>query len=116
MPAPVPSKEELIQYYKRGGNAPIDCDTLEQYRDVVFWLRDIGGFLVSDLTMERTMLSQDDFSIEHYTAPGVNYGWEVQSFSHGVVLKDSMTYAEFIALPDKAEVLTTPDDLEALLL
>ena len=115
MPAPVPSKEELIQYYKRGGNAPIDCDTLEQYRDVVFWLRDIGGFCVSDLTMRRVRMSQDDFSLEHYTAPGVNYGWEVQSFAHGATFKDSMTYAEFIALPDKAEVLTTPEDLDTLL-
>ena len=115
MPAPVPSKEELIQYYKRGGNAPIDCDTLEQYRDVVFWLRDIGGFSVSDLTMGRTDMSPARFATEHYTAPGVNYG-EVQSFAHGNVLKDSMTYAEFIALPDKAEVLTTPEDLDTLLL
>ena len=114
MPAPVPSKEELIQYYKRGGNAPIDCDTLEQYRDVVFWLRDIGGFPVSDLTWERANLSQEDFSIEHYTAPGVNYG-EVQSFSHGITVKDSMTYAEFVSLPDTPEVLTTPDGLDTLL-
>lgn len=116
MPTPVPSKEELIQYYKRGGNAPIDCDTLEQYRDVVLWLRDIGGFRVSDLTWDRANLSKEEFSIQRYTAPGVNYGWEVQSFAHGATFKDSMTYAEFVSLPDAAEALTPPEDLEALLL